>query len=205
MTAPATRTPVTAMPAAVRTAALTGSLGVCAGSIRLFGSVARPVRDPFGLAAPAAARRGLALVRAARGVRGGFAAGVSAASARTAAFSAAFAGRPAAAFRPESRFALRLPGRDLGRFPSTPSSSAMDGDSSSARSGYTGPVSADDKVVERYRLVDWLVSGNSALGRLTSLSVALLLTMTDRMGPAPSRWALRAVKERDVCSRSARA
>src|SRR5688500_19796131 len=36
------------------------------------------------------------------------------------------------------------------------------------------------------QLVDWLVSGNSAWGRLTSLSVALLLTTTDRKGPAPS-------------------
>jgi hypothetical protein len=94
---------------------------------------------PRGLAAPAAARPGFALVRAAFEVRAGFAAGFPLASALTAAFSAALAGR--------SRFALRFPGREFGRFPSTPPSSVMDGDSSSARFGYTERVTAPDKVL----------------------------------------------------------
>jgi hypothetical protein len=51
------------------------------------------------------------------------------------------------------RFALRLPGRELGRFPSTPPSSVMDGDSSSARFGYTGPVTTVDRVG---REISWL-------------------------------------------------
>jgi hypothetical protein len=78
-------------------------------------------------------------VRAAFEVRAGFAAGFPLASALTAAFSAALAGR--------SRFALRFPGREFGRFPSTPPSSVMDGDSSSARFGYTERVTAPDKVL----------------------------------------------------------
>src|ERR671934_2374047 len=81
--------------------------------------------------------------------------------------------RPSRAGR--SRFALRVPGRELGRFPSTPPSSVMDSDSSSARFGYTGPGRVDDKVLSD-QLVDWLVGGNCALGRLTSLSVALVST-----------------------------
>src|SRR5215218_4079719 len=94
------------------------------------------------------------------------------------------------------RFSLRLPGRELGRFPSTPSSSVIGKESSPRRSGYSrhigrskclvtyprrgqapqvwprayplGPTGVDDL------LVDWLVGANSALGRLTSLSVALV-------------------------------
>jgi len=91
----------------------------------------RPALD-FGDAAPAAFRPGFALVRDLDAAR---AAGESFRSAFAAARAALFAGRPA----PASRFALRFPGRELGRFPSTPPSSVMDGDSISARSGYTGP------------------------------------------------------------------
>jgi hypothetical protein len=80
--------------------------------------------------------------RVAFGVRGGFAAAFPLASALAAALSADFAGLP-----PVSRFALRFPGRLLGRFPSTPPSSAMDGDSSRGGSGYRGAVTAVDKVV----------------------------------------------------------
>jgi hypothetical protein len=98
------------------------------------------------LAAPAAFGPGFAVVR---DFLTGFADGLPADSAFDAARAALFAGPPAAA----SRFALRLPGRELGRFPSTPPSSAMDGDSISARSGYTGPVGLDDRVVE---VVNWL-------------------------------------------------
>jgi hypothetical protein len=85
-------------------------------------------------------RPGFALVRAAFGVRAGSAAGFPAVSAFAAAVAADFAGR--------SRFALRFPGRELGRFSSTPPSSAMDGDSSSASPGYTPTVEVVDTVVE---------------------------------------------------------
>jgi hypothetical protein len=87
----------------------------------------------FGEAAPAARAPGFALARDFFGAA--LAAGASLRSAFAAARAADFAGLPAAA----SRFSLRLPGRELGRFPSTPPSSVMDGDSISARSGYTGP------------------------------------------------------------------
>jgi len=40
----------------------------------------------------------------------------------------------------EARFSLRVPGREFGSFPSTPSSSAMAGDSSPAPPGYMGAV-----------------------------------------------------------------
>ena len=94
---------------------------------------------------PAAAAPGFALVRAALEVRGGFAAAPPLASAFVAALAAALAGR--------SRFALLLPGREFGRFPSTPPSSVMDGDSRDARSGYTEVAETVDKVVHR---LDWL-------------------------------------------------
>jgi hypothetical protein len=136
------------MPAAVRTTAPTGSseTGAAAGSAgSTRGSTGGRVRArAFGLAAPAALRPGFALVLAAFGERAGFAAGLPSVSAFDAALAAVFAGRPAA----DSRFELRFPGRELGRFPSTPPSSVMDGDSSSARSGYTGRVGAVDKVGE---------------------------------------------------------
>ena len=148
MTAPATLTPVTARLAAPRSAAPTGSEG---GSAR-GGSTGVWV---FGLAAPAAARPGLALARSplepgadfaagfpasfAAGFPAAFAAGFPAASALTAAFSDALAGL--------SRFALRFPGRELGSLPRTPPSSVMDGDSSSARSGYTLTGTVVDKVL----------------------------------------------------------
>ena len=108
-----------------------------------------------GLAFPAAARPGFALVRAAFAVRAGSAAGFPPASAFAAAAAAAFAGLPeeAVRFAPVSRFALRLPGLEFGRFPSTPPSSVMDGDSSSAHTGYTEVANEDDKVV---RELDWL-------------------------------------------------
>ena len=48
---------------------------------------------------------------------------------------------------------LRFPGREWGRFPSTPSSSAMAGDSSPARSGYIGLVTAP---IESSGGVNWL-------------------------------------------------
>ena len=41
---------------------------------------------------------------------------------------------------------LRFPGRERGRFPSTPSSSAMAGDSSPGRSGYIRAITAADTV-----------------------------------------------------------
>jgi hypothetical protein len=94
-----------------------------------------------GLALPAAFLPGFALVL---DFRAGFAAALPSVSAFAAARAALFAGVP----EPASRFELRFPGRELGRFPSTPPSSAMDGDSSSARSGYTAPEAADDRVVE---------------------------------------------------------
>jgi hypothetical protein len=156
VTAPATLTPVTARLAAPRSAAPTGS---DEGSAR-GGSTGVWV---FGLAAPAAARPGLALARFplepgagfaagfpagfaagfpasfAPGFPAAFAAGFPAASALTAAFSDALAGL--------SRFALRFPGRELGSLPRTPPSSVMDGDSSSARSGYTLTGTVVDKVL----------------------------------------------------------
>jgi hypothetical protein len=97
-------------------------------------------RGAFGLATPAAFLPGFALVR---DFFTGLAAGLPSSSAFAAALAALFAGRAAAA----SRFTLRLPGREFGRFPSTPPSSVMDGDSISARSGYTAPEGTDDKVV----------------------------------------------------------
>jgi hypothetical protein len=161
VTAPVTLTPAAARPAAVLTAAPTGSSDAGSGTSSTDGvaagrdDAARPrddaarAREPaFGLAAPAAFAPGFALVRAAFGERAGFAAGLPSASAFAAALAAE--SRFAAA---ESRFALRLPGRELGRFPSTPPSSAMDSDSSSARSGYTEAVVVDDKVV---RGINWL-------------------------------------------------
>jgi hypothetical protein len=75
------------------------------------------LRPGFGVGA----RRGFAPALA------GFAAALPSASALTAALLAALDGLP-----PESRFALRFPGRERGRFPSTPSSSVMAGDSSPA-------------------------------------------------------------------------
>jgi hypothetical protein len=169
------------MPAAVRTAAVTGS-GEAPGVI---GGVegrcpARvPARCGFALApfevrfvlALARFEVGFALLLAPFEVRGGFAACFPPASAFVAAAFAAFAGLPA----PESRFALRFPGRELGRFPSTPPSSDMAGDSRPRGSGYRELITTVD-TVERNQLVDWLVSGNSAWGRLTSLSVALVCT-----------------------------
>jgi hypothetical protein len=154
VTAPVTLTPAAARPAAVLTAVPTGSSDAGSGTSSTDGVAAARERDDsarparpradaararepaLGLAAPAAFAPGLALVRAVFGERAGFAAGLSSASAFEAALAA------------ESRFALRLPGRELGRFPSTPPSSAMDSDSSSARSGYTEAEVADDKVVE---------------------------------------------------------
>jgi hypothetical protein len=121
-----------------------------------FTAAVRPaVARGRGLALPAAARPGFGLVLAAFAVRGGSAAGFPPASAFAAAALAAFAGVPeeAARFAPDSRFALRLPGLECGRFPSTPPSSVMDGDSSSARTGYTELANVDDKVV---RELDWL-------------------------------------------------
>jgi hypothetical protein len=103
---------------------------------------------PPGEAAPAAIRPGFGLVRAAFDVRAGFAAAFPACSAFAAAWPAVFAGDP-----PASRFALRLPGRELGRFPSTPPSSAMDGDSRPDGPGYTPGVGAVDRFV---RSVNWL-------------------------------------------------
>ena len=48
------------------------------------------------------------------------------------------------------------------------------------------------------QLVDWLVGGNSASGRLTSLSVALCWKTVCLTGPgAGLRWALRDAKERE--------
>jgi hypothetical protein len=91
---------------------------------------------------------GLGVVRAALDVRGGFAAAFPACSAFSAAWPAVLAGDP-----PESRFGLRLPGRELGRFPSTPPSSAMDGDSRPDEPGYTAGVGAVDRFV---RSADWL-------------------------------------------------
>jgi hypothetical protein len=76
------------------------------------------------------------------GLGGGFAAALPLASAFAAAVAALFAGR--------SRFALRFPGRELGRFPSTPPSSVMDGDSSSAHAGYTEGANEDDRVVRSW-------------------------------------------------------
>jgi hypothetical protein len=169
VTAFATRTPATARPAAVRTATLTASsawsgtigseggggaarrgFGVAPGAVR--GGFAASVRDVF-----AAIVRGVfaAVVRGAFALaaRGAFAAGAPAASAFAAASLAAFAGvlRGERGFAPaapaESRFALRFPGRELGRFPSTPPSSAMAGDSRRARSGYIEGATPVDKVV----------------------------------------------------------
>ena len=108
---------------------------------------------PRELAAPAAARPGLDLGGFAFTARAGFAAAGPLASALAAAFAADFAGRSAAPFAGRSRFALRLPGRELGRFPSTPPSSVMDGDSSSARFGYTEPGTAVDRVGKE---INWL-------------------------------------------------
>jgi hypothetical protein len=149
VTAPVTLTPAAARPAAVLTAAPTGSSDAGSGTSSTDGlaaarddaagprgDAARAREPAFGLAAPAAFAPGFALVRAAFGERARFAAGLPSASAFAAALAA------------ESRFALRLPGRELGRFPSTPPSSAMDSDSSSARSGYTEAVVLVDKVVE---------------------------------------------------------
>jgi len=99
-------------------------------------------RAAFGPAAPAAFRPGFAL---ARDFEAAFAAGVPDFSAFAAALAALFAGR--------SRFSLRFPGLELGRFPSTPPSSVMDGDSISARSGYTPPRGAVDRVGEG---INWL-------------------------------------------------
>jgi hypothetical protein len=92
-----------------------------------------------GPAAPAAPAPGFALFR---DFEAAFAAGVPSFSAFAAAFADAFAGLPA----PPPRFSLRFPGRELGRFPSTPPSSVMDGDSISARSGYTAPEGTVDRV-----------------------------------------------------------
>ena len=128
MTAPATFTPVTAMPAAPRTTAPTASPEV---------APEPPEGGPF----TAVVRLGELGFR----LLAGLAAAFPLASAFTAALAAVLAGR--------SRFALRLPGREFGRFPSTPPSSVMDGDSSSARTGYTEVANEDDKVVRR---LDWL-------------------------------------------------
>jgi hypothetical protein len=118
-----------------------------------------------GFEAPAFEARGL-------DVRGVFAAALVPASAFAAALLAALDGLP-----PESRFSLRFPGRERGRFPMTPSSSVMAGDSSRASPGYMEAVTQPIQS-RRIQLVDWLVGGNSASGRLTSLSVALLCTST---------------------------
>jgi len=140
VTAPATRTPVTATVAAVRTALATASPDWCdswSTGGGLSGSASAAATRGFALAArrgfapafePAAAA--FAPPAFALAARAGFAAAVLPASAFTAALLAALDGVPA-----ESRFALRFPGRERGRFPSTPSSSAMAGDSSPARSG----------------------------------------------------------------------
>jgi hypothetical protein len=92
----------------------------------------------FGEAFPAARAPGFAVARDFFGAA--FAAGASFCSAFAAALAALLAGR--------SRFELRFPGRELGRFPSTPPSSVMDGDSISARSGYTAPGGMVDTVRE---------------------------------------------------------
>ena len=127
----------------MRTTAPTGSSDAGGGAVSTRGrvSVDRPREGGGGLATPAAFRPGFALVRAAFGDRAGFAAGLLSASALDAAFAAVLAGVPALGRfgAPASRFVLRLPGRAFGRFPRTPPSSVMDGDSNSARSGYTAP------------------------------------------------------------------
>src|SRR5215208_5179679 len=147
------------MPRPVRTTAPTGSslggggTGSCRASPRIsrstttpspepgfFTAAVRPDRAAFeGPAFPAARAPGFAL---ARDFGADLAAGAPFSSAFAAALAALFAGRPAPAFR----FSLRFPGRELGRFPSTPPSSVMDGDSISARSGYTAPAGPDDRV-----------------------------------------------------------
>jgi hypothetical protein len=161
VTAPATRTPVAATVAAVRTTLATASPDGCGG-----GGSAGWRRAPVaprcdGAPAPAAARPGFgdaagfafrdaAGFARARGfdARGAFAAGFPPASALVAALRAAFEGLPA-----ESRFSLRLPGREWGRFPSTPSSSVMAGDSSPARSGYMEAITRADTVGKG---INWL-------------------------------------------------
>ena len=187
VTAPATRTPVAATVAAACTAFATASPDCCgAGSAgrRAHRGLARGRarsaprgRRRLGGCAGFGARRAVALARrlarAAFEARAGFAAAFPAASAFTAALLAVLDGLP-----PESRFALRFPGRERGRFPSTPSSSAMAGDSSRCPFWVHGSCDRTDRVVWRNQLVDWLVSGNSASGRLTSLSVALVCTST---------------------------
>lgn len=115
MTAPATRTPVAATVAAVRTTLVTtspegcgraGSAGWCCPAPAL--GAPAPARAP----APAAVRPGFAVAAGfalARGfeARCAFAAGLPSASALAAALLAAVDGLP-----PESRFSLRFPGRE---------------------------------------------------------------------------------------------
>jgi hypothetical protein len=128
--APATRTPVPATFVAAWTAPPIGppvspSRAPAEGSSRM-------ARADFGAAAGACLRDREVLRRA------GLAAAASVASALRAAAPAAAAGRPA------SRFLLRLPGRECGRFPRTPPSpvvgrlSAIGGQSSPGCSGYSG-------------------------------------------------------------------
>ena len=63
------------------------------------------------------------------------------------------------------------------------------------RPGLTAKCDPQPRFGVRMGLVDWLVRENSAFCRLTSLSVALLLTESDRLGRVPARSALLARKE----------
>jgi hypothetical protein len=100
-----------------------------------------------------------------------------------------------------ARLVLRRPGRDRGRFPSTPLSSLID--AQSRVTGSNGPslhVPRRDRrrmqrdgvcvspwgVRGRTHLADWLVSRISAFQRLTSLSLALCSSGLFRWARRPS-------------------
>jgi hypothetical protein len=139
-------TPVPTAFAAARAASVTGSPPLASaagegaegsGTGLSFGAVAAAGRGRF------AAGRGFAAA-----ARRGFGAGVPDASERVAAFSAASAGRPAAGVAASgvspARFALRRPGLDRGRFPSTPLSSLIGAQSRvTGSNGPSSPVRAE--------------------------------------------------------------
>jgi hypothetical protein len=81
---------------------------------------------------------------------------------RSAAVSDRFAVGPersaAAAAPADARFSLRLPGRERGRFSSTPPSSVIGRESRVNASGYRG----SNRAHRKKELVDWLVRRNSA-------------------------------------------
>jgi hypothetical protein len=127
--------------------------------------------------------------REVRAAAAGFAAAEPLRSARAAACPDAVPGRwlraPAAAppALPE-RFSLRRPGRDRGRFSRTPPSSVMAHECT--RRGLLATDRVPTMVVSGKNFsVDWRDPRHSAFRRLTSLSIALLLTRSEYWAGRP--------------------